>query len=61
MVKRNKFYMKEKKEIITKAWTSHERSSYEFLMTKTFMLSIPGSRKKLFQRRKLVDRSFLSI
>ena len=39
MVKKESLYER-KKEIITKACTSHERSSYEFLMTKTLILWI---------------------
>ena len=41
----------------------HERKSsyYEFSMKKTLILWIPGSKRDLFQRWKLVERSFLSI
>ena len=61
MVKRNiSFY--ETKKIITKTWTLNERkSSYEFFRKKTLMLWISGSKTDLFQRKKLVERSLLSI
>ena len=63
MVKRNISFDERKKEIITKTWTLDERKSlyYEFLIKKTLILWISGRKRDHFQRRKLVERSFLSI
>ena len=63
MVKRNISFDERKKEIITKTWTLDERKSlyHEFLIKKTLILWISGRKRDHFQRRKLVERSFLSI
>ena len=64
MVKGNISLYERKKEIIIKTWTFDERKSsyYEFFRwRKRLCIGFLGVKVDLFQRRKLVERSFISL